>query len=68
MSLGCCRGLVVLVPVPATCSERLNGMICVPVPFGSKNGSPVGTEMSNGSRGLAPVVRSMSWSMNWPQA
>ena len=46
---------------------RVSGITLVPVLAGSNDGSPVGTAMSN--RCPVPVFdRSISWSMNWPQA
>ena len=45
-------------PPPELKLERLNGMICVPVLVGSKNGSPAGTAMFNDSGPV--VVRSRS--------
>ena len=70
MSLICWRGLLAEVPVFGSNSERLKSMTCVPVLLGSKNGSPLGTGMlaAWAWSPLPPVVRSMSWSMNWPQA
>src|SRR4051794_19515431 len=63
----CWRGLLVLVPVVGSYAERDNGITCVPVPLGSKDGSPVGTGTLNTSAGLALPVRSRSWSRNCPQ-
>ena len=65
MSFTCWRGVVT--PVPAAVSERFKPIVCVPVESGSKYGSPVGTVTSNGSAGSASLVRSRSWSRNWPQ-
>src|SRR5438445_11500921 len=62
MELVCWRGLSTEVAVVESYCERLSGMICVPVLKGSNEGSPVGTEMLNGSAGEALWVRSRSWS------
>ncbi len=67
MLFTCCLGLATLVPVFASNSDRFIGMVLSPVPVGSNEGSPVGTGMGNASV-LPVLVRSMSWSMNWPQA
>ena len=62
--LSCCRGLwtdsgrrIVVGPIQRNC--------CVPEPSGSKNTSPLGTEIGTTRRG-ARTVRSISWSTNCP--
>ena len=40
--------VAVLVPVAGRMTERFSGMTCVPVPAGSKDGSPAGTATLNG--------------------
>ena len=44
------------------------GMVTPPTLFGSKLGSPVGTGIGSVPAEAAVLVRSRSWSMNWPQA
>src|SRR2546425_484645 len=47
MVFTCCRGLAVEVPVAGSYPERVSGITCVPVLFGSNDGSPAGTGMLN---------------------
>lgn len=59
MLFTCCLGLAALVPVLASNSDRFIGMVLVPVPAGSNEGSPLGTGMGSASA-LPVLVRSMS--------
>ena len=56
----CCRGFPVPVPVAGSQADRDMEIVAVPVPAGSKEGSPAGTATGMASRGAAPVVRPMS--------
>ena len=55
-----------LVPVPAAICGRSKAIDRSPSSVGSKVESPAGTGMFMATDPLS--VRSMSWSMNWPQA
>ncbi len=68
IELTCCRTLFTPVPVAESYCERVRPIVCVPVPFGSNQASPVGTAMLNFSAGVPVFVRSTSWSRNCPQA
>jgi hypothetical protein len=62
----CWRGLPGPVPVAGSNFERKNGSVFVPVPWGSKNVSQLGTGTGNGSAGSCVFLNPRSCVMNWP--